>query len=286
MNYSIEVNDSRFALASYDASTQEFLVENVSPIAPGLNSLKIRLADSRGNILASATRDFIVETAPQNIIGMFSLEDIAWILVQIVLLLVFLVLLLNFLLPLIRGVGRGAVYFPQHSILLVEGRVGSGKEEFCLGIIRNTLGRDNFAAVLSRDPVKEEGWLKSSEKNRVIFVKIEPDINEISWSISKALSAKPKGMFFNILDLLIPKYNEAELTDFLNTNFKKLRDAGCGAVFCVDKMADEKKVSAIEGLFDGVVEFQVQEEKGTLGSYYRVREFRLEKIDTNWRRFK
>jgi KaiC/GvpD/RAD55 family RecA-like ATPase len=93
-------------------------------------------------------------------------------------------------------------------------------------------------------------------------------------------------MFFNILNLLIPKYNAEELTDFLNTNFKKLRGAGCGAIFCVDKEADAKNLSAIESLFDGVVEFQVREEKGKLNSYYRVREFRLRKMDSNWRRFK
>lgn len=286
MNYSIEGNDSRFILASYDASTEEFVFENISPITQEFNSLGIRLADREGNLLASEKRDFRVINAPAGSMNLFSLQDITWGLVQIVLLLFFLVVLLNFLMPLVGGMSRGAVDFPLGSILLVEGRVGSGKEEFCLNIIRKTLGRNNFAAVLSNDPMKEEGSFRESEKNRLVFMKVEPDINEISWSISKALVAKPKGIFFNIMDLLMPKYNPEELTDFLNTNFKKLRDAGCGAVFCVDKGVDEKNLSAIEGLFDGVVEFRVQEEKGKLSSYYRVMEFKLKKMDTNWRRFK
>lgn len=281
----IELNSSEFILASYNNLTGEFSFENVSPVTKGLNSVAVRLIDRKGNILASESRYFSVVDAPQGN-NLYSLQDILWILVQIALLIFFLAVLLNFILPLVRGSGTGAVDFPPSSILLVEGKVGSGKEEFCLEIIHRTLGRDNFAAVLSHDPVKEDGWFREGEKSRVIFTKIGPDINEISWSISKVLTAKPKGIFFNIMDLLMPKYNAEELTDFLSTNFKKLRDAGCGAVFCVDKGVDEKNLSAIEGLFDGVVEFRLQEEKGKLSSYFRVKEFKLKKMDANWRRFK
>jgi hypothetical protein len=283
MSYNIEGNDSRFMLTDYNVLTGEFSFENISPITKEYNSLKVRLADNRGDVLATNTRNFRVIYAAS---GSNSLQDILWVLVQIVLLLIFLALLLNFLVPLVRGMRGGAVYFPQDSIVLVEGKVGSGKEEFCLNMLHNILGSDNFVAVLSHDPIKEERAFKESEKGRMIFIKIEPDVNEISWSISKALSAKPKGIFFNILDLLMPKYNAEELTDFLNTNFKKLRDAKCGAVFCVDKGVDEKNLSAIEGLFDGIVEFRVKEEKGKLSSSYRVKGFRAGSMDTNWRRFK
>lgn len=126
------------------------------------------------------------------------------------------------------------------------------------------------------------GW----EKSKLLFVRVEPDINEIALSVSRALGSQPKEAFFNILNLLIPKYNAEELTDFLSTNFTKLRNAGCGAVFCIDKGINQEVQSAIEGLFDGIVEFQVQEEKGKLSSYFRVREFKLKKLDTDWRRFK
>lgn len=281
----IELNSSEFILSSYNNLTGEFSFENVSPVTMGLKSVAVRLIDKNGNILASEITDFSVIDAPRGN-NLYSLQDILWILVQIALIIFFIALLLNLILPLLRGIGRGAVDFPPGSIVLVEGRVGSGKEEFCLNMIHNVLGRDNFAAVLSHDPVKEEGWFREGEKNRIIFTKIGPDINEISWSISKVLAAKPKEIFFNIMDLLMPKYNAEELTDFLNTNFKKLRNAKCGAVFCVDKGVDEKNLSAIEGLFDGIVEFQLQEEKGRLSSYFRVKEFKLKKMDAKWRRFK
>ncbi|NYZ78805.1 hypothetical protein H0N99_01525 [Candidatus Micrarchaeota archaeon] len=281
----IELNSSEFILSSYNNLTGEFSFENISPVTMGLNSVAVHLIDRKGDILASEIRDFNVIDVPQGN-NLYSLQDILWILVQIALLIFFLAVLLNFILPLVRGIGTGAVDFPPGAIVLVEGRVGSGKEEFCLSMIRRVIGNNNFASVLSHDPMKEENWFRENEKNRLVFMKIEPDINEISWGISKALDAKPKVIFFNIMDLLMPKYNPEELTDFLNTNFKKLRDAGCGAVFCVDRGADEKNLSAIEGLFDGVVEFEVKDEKGKLKSSYRVKEFRLGKMDTNWRRFK
>lgn len=47
-----------------------------------------------------------------------------------------------------------------------------------------------------------------------------------------------------------------------------------------------KNLSAIEGLFDGVVEFEVKDEKGKLKSSYRVKEFTLGKMDSAWKRFK
>jgi len=279
-------NDSRFMLATYEPSTGEFAFENNTPISEGFNSLRISVVDNDGNLLSNSSRSFRVIYAPPGMTDVFSLQDLPWGIVQFVLLLFFLLILLNALMPLIRKIGLGGVSFPEDSIILVEGAVGSGKEEFCLDVVRRELGKGRFGAILSYEPGNEEKWFREWEKDKLLFAKVEPDINEIALSISKALGAKPQVAFFNILNLLMPKYNSEELMDFLTTNFAKLRSAECGAVFCVDKGTNTEILSAIEGLFDGVVEFQVQEEKGKLSSYYRVKEFKLKKFDTDWRRFK
>jgi len=286
ITYSIEGNDSRFILSRYDASSGEFAFENVSPVTDDYNSFRVSVADKEGNLLANRTRDFGVIDAPAGMTNLLSLQDLPWEIVQFVLLLLFVIVLLNAIIPFARGLGRGMLVFPEGSIVLVEGTVGSGEEEFCLNMVRRKVKDGKFCAVLSYDPRKEEGWFSEWEKNRLLFIKAEPDINEIALSISKMLGGEPQLAFINVLNLLIPKYNSEELTDFLSTNFAKLRDAKCGAIFCVDKGINEEVLSAIEGLFDGVVEFRVEEKKGKLNSYFRTKEFKLKKFDSDWRKFK
>ena len=286
VNTNIEGNDSRFILATYEPYTGEFSFENISPIDEGPSSIKISVADNDGNLLKNESRSFKVLYAPAGMTDLFSLQSLGLGIVQLTLLLFFLAILLNALMPVYRSMRRGMVSFPEGSIILVEGAVGSGKEEFCLEVLRDWMKGGKFGVVLSYDPSKEEKYFWEWEKRKLLFTRVEPDINEIALSVSKALGAKPKALFFNIINLLIPKYNAEELTDFLNTNFVKLRNAKCGAVFCVDRGVAGETISAIEGLFDGVVEFRVQEEKGRLKSYFRIKEFKLKKFDTEWRRFK
>ncbi|MEM3555212.1 MAG: hypothetical protein QXF56_00600 [Candidatus Micrarchaeia archaeon] len=284
--FSIEGNDSRFLLASYDATTGEFVFENVTPIEEGYNYFCVRIADNDGNLLAKEERSFKIINAPPGITDLFSLQELPFGIVQLSLLFLFLFLLLNVLIPLIRKLTAAPLDFPDGSIVLVEGAVGSGKEEFCFEVVRRKIREGKFSVILSYDPAKEENWFSTWERNRLLFIKIEPDINEIAISISKMLGGEPRMAFINILSLLLTKYNAEELSDFLSTNFTKLRNAKCSAVFCVDKGVNDETLSAVEGLFDGVVEFQVQEEKGKLSSYFRVKEFKTKKFDSNWRRFK
>jgi len=285
VEYSIESNDSRF-VTKYDPKTSQFSLENVTPISEGFNSLKLSLADDESNLLSSQVRTFRVIDAPAGSSDLSFLQGLTSNIVQLVLLVIFFVILFNVLSPLLGRIVGGAMAFPEGSLLLVEGATGSGKEGFCLDLLRREIGKRKSCAVLSNDPHKEESWFGDWEKNRLLFVKVEPDINEIALNISKILSGEPKLIFVNILNLLTSKYDVEELVDFLNTNFTKLRNAKCGAVFCIDKGTKPESLSAIEGLFDGVVEFQVQEEKGKLSSYYRVKEFKLKKFNTNWRRFR
>jgi hypothetical protein len=284
--FTIEGNDSRFLLARYDATSGEFAFENVSPIEEGYNYFCVRVSDAEGNLLAKEERGFRVINAPPGMVDISSLQQLPFGVVQLILLFLFLILLLNIIMPIVEKTLRAPIALPEDSIVLVEGAVGSGKEEFCLEMVRRKVREGKFCVILSYDPAKEENWFSTWERNKLLFIKLEADINEIAISISKMLGGQPRLAFINILSLLLTKYNAEELSDFLSTNFTKLRNANCGAVFCVDKGVNDETLSAIEGLFDGVVEFQVQEEKGKLSSYFRVKEFKTKKFDSNWRRFK
>lgn len=286
VSFTIEGNDSRFLLAEYNSTTGEFVFENITPIGEGYLALNVRVADGEGDLLASEVRSFKVLNAPPGMIDVQSLQALPFGVVQLVLLVVFLILLLNLLLPIVGRMMLGPIAFPEGSIVLIEGAVGSGKEEFCMETLRRKVKEGKFCVVLSCDPAKEEAWFNNWEKNKLLFIKVEPDINELAWSISKMLSGEPHLAFINVLNLLITKYNPEELGDFLNTNFQKLRNAKCGALFIVDKGVSDEVLSAVEGLFDGVVEFQLKEEKGKLSSQFRIKEFKLQKFDTSWRRFK
>ena len=284
--FTIEGNDSRFLLARYDATSGEFAFENVTPIEEGYNYFCVRVSDAEGNLLAKEERGFRVINAPPGMADISSLQQLPFGVVQLILLFLFLILLLNIIMPIVEKTLRAPIALPEDSIVLVEGAVGSGKEEFCLEMVRRKVREGKFCVILSYDPAKEENWFSTWERNKLLFIKLEADINEIAISISKMLGGQPRLAFINILSLLLTKYNAEELSDFLSTNFTKLRNANCGAVFCVDKGVNDETLSAIEGLFDGVVEFQVQEEKGKLSSYFRVKEFKTKKFDSNWRRFK
>jgi hypothetical protein len=205
--------------------------------------------------------------------------------IQYVAVVLFILIAASLLKPFFRRYGK--IELPEGAIVLVEGPVGSGKDEFCLELMKGNLKKGKIGAIFSYLPEKEREWFMDWEKDGLLFVKVEADINDMAISISKGLEGGPNFAYFNVLNQLLPKYTSEELTDFLSSTFSKLVKAGCGAVFITEKeIASPQVLSAIESLFEGVIEFQVQEEGGKLGSYFRVREFKLKKFDTNWRRFK
>ncbi|NYZ79124.1 hypothetical protein H0N99_03160 [Candidatus Micrarchaeota archaeon] len=176
---------------------------------------------------------------------------------------------------------------PKNSIVLVEGPIGSRKEECCLRFLKLELQRGKRAAVCSYEPEEELQWFSKEERGRVGAFKVEPNITEMSLVITKIVESKPEIVFFNILYKLLPAYSSDVLSDFLSSNMKKIKRAGITAIFVMEReMISPQVLSVVESLFDGVIEFQIREEGDELVSYYRVKEFKLKDFDTNWMGFK
>jgi len=178
------------------------------------------------------------------------------------------------------------IELPKGSTLLVEGPIGSRKEEFCLKFLKAEIEKGNLAMICSYEPGKEAEWFSSKEKKRLELVGLEPNITEMALDITKALEKRPKIIFFNILFHLLPVYSPNVLSDFLGSTFKKLKNFDCTAIFVTEKEIQTQTLPIIESLFDGIIEFQIREEEDKLTSYYRIKEFKLKKFDTNWKKFK
>jgi hypothetical protein len=179
------------------------------------------------------------------------------------------------------------IELPKNSIILVEGPIGSRKEECCLRFLKLELQRGKKAAVCSYEPEEELQWFSKEERSRIGSSKVEPNITEMSLIITKLVESKPEIIFFNILYKLLPAYLSDVLSEFLSSNLRKIKKAGITAIFVMEReMISTQILSVIESLFDGIIEFQIREEGDELVSYYRVKEFKLKDFDTNWREFK
>jgi len=172
---------------------------------------------------------------------------------------------------------------PKGSVVLLEGPIGSRKEEFGLGLLAAALKGGSKCAVVSFEPEKEEEYI--GEKG-VQLVKVEQNINDMALSISHALEANPDFMFFNVLYWLIPNHPVQTLSGFLASTAKKLKKSGATAVFVMEnEMVSPQELSTLESIFDGILEFSVAEKDGYSHSRYRVKEFKFKKFDPDWREY-
>jgi hypothetical protein len=179
------------------------------------------------------------------------------------------------------------IELPKNSIVLVEGPIGSRKEECCLRFLKLELQRGKKAAICSYEPEEELQWFSKEERGRIEDFRVEPNITEMSLLITKIVESKPEIVFFKILYKLLPAYSSDVLSEFLSSNMKKLKKAGITAIFVMEReMISPQVLSVVESLFDGIIEFQIREEGEELASYYRVKEFKLKNFDTNWTEFK
>jgi len=176
---------------------------------------------------------------------------------------------------------------PKNTALLVEGPIGSRKEECCLRFLKLELQKGKKVAICSYEPDAELQWFSGDDKNRIGLFKVEPNITEMSLTITKVVESKPEIVYFNILYKLLPAYSSDVLAEFISSNLKKLKKAGITGIFVMEReMISTQMLSTIESLFDGIIEFQIREEGDELVSYYRVKEFKLKEFDTNWKEFK
>ncbi|MCX6775965.1 MAG: hypothetical protein NT130_03905 [Candidatus Micrarchaeota archaeon] len=176
---------------------------------------------------------------------------------------------------------------PKNTTLLVEGPIGSRKEEYCLRFLKLELQKGKKVAVCSYDPDTELQWFSGQDRSKIGVFKVEPNITEMSLIITKALEDKPEVVYFNILYKLLPAYSSDVLGEFLSSNLRKIKKAGVTGIFVMEReMISTQMLSTVESLFDGIIEFQIREEGDELAAYYRVKEFKLKEFDTNWREFK
>lgn len=179
------------------------------------------------------------------------------------------------------------IELPKNTVVLVEGPIGSRKEECCLRFLKLALQRGKRAAICSYEPEEELQWFDKEERGRIGAFKVEPNITEMSLVITKIVESRPEVIFFNILYKLLPEYSSDVLSEFLSSNIRKLKRAGITAIFVMEReMISTQILSVVESLFDGIIEFQIREEGDELVSYYRVKEFKLKDFDTNWMEFK
>jgi len=173
---------------------------------------------------------------------------------------------------------------PEKSVLLVEGPIGSRKEEFCLNIMKKRIEGKEKCMVVAFEPEMEAGFI--GESRLLAQVKVEQNINDMALSISRALEEKPKFVFFNILYYLVPNYNVTTVSGFLASTIKKLKNSGATAVFVMEEeMLSQQALSTLESLFDGVVQFATVDEGGKPHSHYRVKELKFRKFDASWREY-
>lgn len=179
------------------------------------------------------------------------------------------------------------IELPKSTTVLVEGPIGSRKEEYCLRFLKLELQKGRNVAICSYDPDDELQWFGKEERGRIEPFRVEPDITEMSLVITKVAESKPAMAYFNVLYKLIPSYSADVLAEFLSSNLRKLKKGGVTGIFVMEKeMISTQLLSTIESMFDGVIEFQIREEGDELVSYYRVKEFKLKEFDTNWKEFK
>ncbi|NYZ75832.1 hypothetical protein H0N98_01105 [Candidatus Micrarchaeota archaeon] len=179
------------------------------------------------------------------------------------------------------------IELPKGSVVLVEGPIGSRKEECCLGHLKLAIQRGKKVAICSYEPEEELQWFSKEERGNIKTFKVEPNITEMSLIITKIVESKPEMIFFNILYKLLPAYSSDVLSEFLGSNIRKIKRAGTTAVFVMEReMISTQILSVVESLFDGIIEFQIREEGDELVPYYRVKEFKLKEFDTNWMEFK
>jgi len=179
------------------------------------------------------------------------------------------------------------IELPKNTTLLVEGSIGSRKEECCLRFLKLELQKGKKAAICSYEPEAELQWFSEEERSRIGLFKVEPNITEMSLTITNAVESKPEIVYFNILYKLLPAYSSDVLAEFISSNLRKLKKVGITGIFVMEEeMISTQMLSTIESLFDGIVEFQIREEGDELTSYYRVKEFKLKKFETTWKEFK
>lgn len=170
---------------------------------------------------------------------------------------------------------------PVGSAVLLEGPIGSRKEEFGLNLLKKALKSGKKCAVVSFEPDKENEYVG---EDGVQLVRVEQNINDMALAISRALEDNPEFLFFNILYWLVPNHGISTLSGFLASTSKKLKKAGATAVFVMEKeMVSPQELSTLESLFDGILEFTVSEDGGMPHSRYRVKEFKFKKFSSEWR---
>ena len=176
---------------------------------------------------------------------------------------------------------RGEFEIPRGTVVLLEGPIGSRKEEFGLEMLKKAFEEGRKCAIVSFEPEKESEYL---DAEGLQLVKVEQNINDMALAISRALEDNPEFIFFNILYWLVPNHGISTISAFLASTARKVKKVGATAVFVMENaMVSPQELSTLESLFDGILEFVVSEEGGVQHSRYRVKEFKFKKFDSDWR---
>jgi KaiC/GvpD/RAD55 family RecA-like ATPase len=277
---SLSIDDQRFYLRSFDAATGTFSFVNKSVLPPGPTAVSILLRDAKGAVIASTHRSFSVLSAGAQPKGM-QLELLAFtaILVLLALLILHFGQRTLFLVP----KQAFALSMQRGDVVLVEGPIGSRKEEFCLSLAKREIGKGKRVAIASFAPEREKALFSEAERRNIIEKRLEPEINEMALMVSEILESKPDLVYFNIFHGLYPKYTAKELSSFVEATIKKLKNAGATAFFVLDKdIFSQQELSMLESLFDGVIEFDVRALPGKVKIFCRVKEFKLRSFNPDW----
>lgn len=277
---SISIDDQRFYLKSFDTATGMFSFVNRSVLPEGAITVRVSLKDSEGNEVASVLHSFsLLPTGTQPKGVQWELLIFAAIILLLALLLIYFGQKTLFITP------RQAFTLPlqRGDVVLVEGPIGSRKEEFCLSLAKSEISKGKRVVLASFAPEREAALFNEAERKNIIEKKLEPEINEMALMVSEMLESKPDLVYFNIFHELYPKYTAKELSTFVEATIKKLKNAGATALFVLDKdVFSQQELSTLEGLFDGVVEFDVRALPGKVKIFCHVKEFKFRTFNPDW----
>lgn len=277
----LTIDDSRFRLNWFNPADGTFEFVNTSALQNGTTAVRVSMLDAQGSNIGMAAVSFSISSGG----GDGGVGLLLWVPALIGgILILFAIVSLAY--------GRKAIFEPKlkphfqlmnGDTVLVEGPVDSRKEGFCLELLKDAARKGKTCAIVSYAPEMEASLFSKAEKPRLLLVKVEPEIAGMATAISGMVENAPSIAYFDILHALAPKYGVRELLPFLEATIMKLKEKSVTSLVVLEKdVLPSQALAEMEGIFDGVAEFEVRPLAGRQRLFFRIKGFKLRKSAPDW----
>lgn len=139
--------------------------------------------------------------------------------------------------------------------VLVEGGAGSGKEFFCMLLLREALEADFPAMLVSTHVEAHIAWFQEFARERLGLVRQESPANLIELGIALGRAKGCRFAYMDLLEVFSAKFDANAILESVSLNIKKLKALKASVLLEVNPQSlGQQQMSKLRELFDIIIE--------------------------------